>query len=124
MATNEIVGTYVSEDGEFTLVITESDYNTGVFEGSFHSLNSPLGEITYEHITANYCFTGPHRFPCMIGFHDAVRQEPDWDYCQSDYWTGYRDSAGNLLMSGSRAYVSPESSEVFSFEQVKFTQVS
>ena len=122
---NIIDGTYVSDDEQFTLIITNSDYQTGNFTGTFTSINSPLGSITYNAILGRYNFVGTHHYPCQLGFSVNVRHSPDWTYDQSDYWCGSRTSDGSLLMSGSRAYVNGEGVyQVFSFDQVKFKQIA
>lgn len=121
---NRIDGIYVTEDEKFILEITTSDPYQATFAGTFRSVDSPLGDITYSITKCEYHFVGSNYYPCQIGFSVNRRQEPQWDYDQCDYWCGCRTSNGDLLMSGSRAYITREGDyKVDSFPMVKFKQI-
>lgn len=118
--TKEIVGTYISEEKDFTLKISECDYHTGIYKGTFYTKDSPLGEMTYD-IQGQYTFSGSNRYPCMVGFSIALRPSGHWDYVFSDYWTGSRDEKGQILMSGARAYMEDNGlRETYSFDSIIF----
>lgn len=116
-------GTYVSEDGNQTLIITSVNINDGLFDGSFTALDTPAGEITYDATTG---FSGGWDYvsgQSSIGLRVGCRYRPsNWEYVIYDSWVGCSsNNPSSILMSGSRSYTDTSGKrQVFSFENVTF----
>lgn len=118
-----LVGTYVSEDEQHILNITESVSSDGTFSGTFTTKNTPKGEIIYDinlGVVAGWRYT-TNQTIAGLGF--TVLQRPEnWSFVLFDSWAGSITSEHQLIMSGSRSYTLPDGTQqVFSFENVKFT---
>lgn len=117
-----LIGTYVSDDLQHTLRITESKPSTGNFSGTFTTPNTTEGKISYNiDINEGGRWSYAHgEIIAGIGF--MVNERPiHANFVFFDFWAGSITSAGNLLMSGSRSYtMSDGSCQIFSFEDVHF----
>ncbi|WP_337036907.1 hypothetical protein [Enterobacter asburiae] len=116
-----IDGTYISEDGLYVLSISDSDVNTGTFNFTFNTKESPLGNFTYSERKGSWTYAGEKHYPCGINFSAGVRDEPDWKYYMLDSWNGSRTRDGLMVLNGSRCYIVGDVSvTLYTFENIKF----
>ncbi|WP_175001569.1 hypothetical protein [Burkholderia lata] len=123
--TIQLVGTYVSEDGQHTLKVTESTPSNGRFSGIFTAKNTPEGEVSYKIVNgdaARWYYTLRNASNDFAGIGFMVAERPgDARFVLVDSWAGSLNNAGALLMSGSRSYTTNAGDrQVFSFGNVKF----
>lgn len=115
-----INGTYISEDGNYTLVIKNSDVNSGKFDGEFTNKKTPVGAIKYQSYDCRFDFVST-KYPCAIGFIARYRTSPNWDYVIYESWSGYMTARNELFMAGSSSYTRADGkAEVYTVNQMKF----
>ncbi|GKW25129.1 hypothetical protein R0L47_14600 [Pectobacterium polonicum] len=119
-------GTYSSEDGKHTLVITDPDFAGATFTGTFTAKDTPVGEYTYqgESFSGSWLYTAG-RATINLGVACTYRNNiGGYNYVIRDYWVGTStDTPQQITLSGSRSYTTISGGQQrFSFEDVVFTR--
>lgn len=115
-----INGSYISEDGNYILIIKNSNIQSGKFDGIFTNKNTPIGEIKYQSYDCRFDFVST-KYPCAIGFIARYRTSPNWDYVIYESWSGYMTARNELCMAGSRSYARADGkADVYTVDKVKF----
>lgn len=104
------VGTYVSEDTNFTLQIDSANSSNGQINGSYKASYSPEGPLSVQGAIATYAWVFSDSqgrgdvAPFSLRISATIRpdQRP---YCIMDTWAGAYRVDNTLLMEGSRSYV-------------------
>lgn len=102
-----LLGTYLSEDGNYEIKITIADENLGYFEGFLTNKTSPLGAWIYKLNNSNtrYAYLLKRKITA-IGIYPWYRT-PSWDETVFEYWNGaYSSSTDELTMGMSTTYAS------------------
>lgn len=105
---SNINGKYVSQDGNFTLTITNSNAQASTFDGTYVSKFTPHGPQTFA-VTGRWFYTSADSsVPLSLGFTAFARptvQPPTVPFVIEDAWTGVLTNVGKLYMTGVRSYV-------------------
>ncbi len=103
-----VSGRYVSEDNNFTIVVTSSDDSNGSVEATYNATYSPVpnGNLAISGRIGNYSFIGGSGSPPFaISFNVSQRPEPSRPYHIRDCWVGIYESQSAFLMEGVRSYI-------------------
>ncbi|NET81369.1 MAG: hypothetical protein F6J94_05195 [Moorea sp. SIO1F2] len=108
------LGTYVSEDNNFTIQITDKDSSIGRITAVYTTTYSPVGAFSKSGNIGNFgwvtnqekgrcCDTAPF----SISF--TLQERPSgWPYAIRDTWAGAYLDGNKLQMGGVRSYVNKE----------------
>lgn len=97
-------GTYTAANQHFKFVIHSARSDKGVIDATYKTSDSPEEGFEVK-CTGGYAWVGRETNPFPIRF-DVTNRPADRSYCIFDSWTGIRQTDGNLLMDGTRSYVS------------------
>jgi hypothetical protein len=118
-----LVGTYVSEDSQHTLVITSSLTSNGSFVGTF-TTNTTVGQITYQIPNGQWRFPAGNSNVAGLVLAGTSAGGSGSDACSiCDSWAGSvtTNPPHNFLMNGSRSLTTAQTTQqMFSFERVNF----
>ncbi|NVE00116.1 hypothetical protein [Massilia sp. BJB1822] len=127
MSNVPVIGTYVSEDNNFTLKISSADPSNGAIRGTYVANYSPVGQINVEGAIGGYAWVfnkGQGKdgvAPFTASFGGSVR--PDGrPYCINDAWSAVYLPDNTILAEGSRSFVNQDGvAEVRSLGTRRFT---
>ena len=101
-----IDGTYVSEDGDFELIIQNSNESNSTFGGTYVSIHTPQGKQSFS-VTGRWYYVnnpGGSLVPLSIGF-TAIDRPSGREYATLDAWAGEMVSQTSIKMNGVRSYL-------------------
>ncbi|NEO81547.1 MAG: hypothetical protein F6J99_37150 [Moorea sp. SIO4G3] len=108
------LGTYVSEDNNFTIEIIDTDSRIGQITGVYRTTYSPVGSFTKSGNIGSFSWvTNQEKGRCCdtapfsIGF-TVIERPSGWPYAIRDTWAGAYQENNSLLMGGVRSYVNDE----------------
>jgi hypothetical protein len=102
-------GTYHSQDGTFTVTLTNSTPG-GQFDGTYSAKLAPQGEQTFA-VTGQWRYVGSKssysNASHALSFVAVVRPEDanTWNYSIQDAWSGFVTAPGHLRLTGVRGYL-------------------
>jgi hypothetical protein len=110
-----IDGTYITEDGNYTVVIRDSNEDSGTFQGDYIARGTPQGDQSFGIAQGSWDHVGGSKLPVNMGFIVHVRPEGR-PWVMRDSWVGNMPGGEGLCMIGSRSYLPaqdrPELSEL------------
>ncbi|MCU6497050.1 hypothetical protein LPN04_04495 [Rugamonas sp. A1-17] len=114
MSNVPVLGTYTSEDKNFTFKIGAANPSNGVISGVYIASYSPVGPLNTEGNVGSYAWVFNKSqgkdgvAPFTIGFGGSVRPEPGRAYCINDVWTGVYQTDNSILAEGVRSFVNQD----------------
>ena len=104
-----LVGTYISEDQNFTLEITSTDSWTGTAKGTYKTSYSPVGPFTVQGDVGHYSWVanspnGAGTAPFAIDF-TGFQRPNGFPYVVNDKWNGIYLTNNTIRAEGTRAYI-------------------
>lgn len=99
-----IDGTYSTADGNYTVIIRDSDEEAGTFKGDYVARDAPQGEQIFRIPNGSWHHVGREKFPLSIGFGVHARPEGR-PWVMRDSWVGFMPGRDSLCMVGSRSYL-------------------
>lgn len=101
-----INGTYTSEDGNFVLVVQNSNESNGTFNGTYTAAFTPQGKQSFT-VNGSWAYVanpGGGLTPLALCFFAGARPEAR-PWCLMDSWSGVMPNPESLNMVGVRSYV-------------------
>ncbi|WP_256081486.1 hypothetical protein [Massilia sp. YIM B04103] len=127
MSNVPVIGTYVSEDNNFTFKISSADSSNGAIRGAYVANYSPVGQLNVEGTIASFAWVfnkGQGKdgvAPFTVAFGGSVRPEPGRAYCINDAWSAVYLPDNTILAAGSRSFVNQDGvAEVRSLGTMRF----
>lgn len=129
MSNVPVLGTYLSDDKNFTLKIGSANPSNGAISGVYTSNFSPIGVFNAEGNIGVYSWVfnkGKGQdgvAPFSVQFGGSARPEPSRAYAITDTWVGAYQTDNSILAEGARSYVNELGEvQVRSLGTQRFTQ--
>jgi hypothetical protein len=99
-----IDGTYSTADGNYTVIIRDSDEDAGTFKGEYIARDTPQEEQIFGISNGSWNHVGSEKLPLSIGFDVHARPEGR-PWVMRDSWVGFMRGREGLCIVGIRSYL-------------------